>query len=145
MLGVGMLSSMHVDVSARAVAHRTGIPCITVWLALRRILRCYPYKTHRYHELLLGDLVKWRAFAVSAFQKIAEDDDWLCKVLWTDEAHFTLLGSVNSHNCRFRATENPRTVLVPPLRTRKSRYGLDLTHLPLSGLFSSSKCVIQVS
>ncbi|GFW09684.1 DUF4817 domain-containing protein [Trichonephila clavipes] len=134
-------SSMHGEVSARAIARRTGIPYTTVWLALRRTLRFYPYKIHRHHELLPGDSVNRRAFAVWAFQKMAEDDDWLSNLLWTDEAHFTLRGSVNTHNCRIWATENPRTVVETP---RKSRYGLDLPHLPLSGLFSSRKCVILV-
>ncbi|GFV42205.1 uncharacterized protein TNCV_3164361 [Trichonephila clavipes] len=41
------------------------------------------------HELLPGDSVNRRAFAVRAFQKMA-DDDWLSNMLWTDEAHFTL-------------------------------------------------------
>ncbi|GFU11564.1 DUF4817 domain-containing protein [Trichonephila clavipes] len=45
-------SSMHGEVSILAVARRTGIPYTTVWLALRRTLRCYPYKIHRHHELL---------------------------------------------------------------------------------------------
>ena len=50
-------SSMHEEVGAGAVALRTGIPYVTVWLALRRTLRLYPYKIHRFHELLPGDLV----------------------------------------------------------------------------------------
>ncbi|GFV90883.1 RNA-directed DNA polymerase from mobile element jockey [Trichonephila clavipes] len=83
-------SSMHVEVSARAVARRTGITYTTVWLALRRTLRCYPYKIHRHHELLTGDSVNRRAFAGRGFQKMPEDDDWLSNLLWTDEAHFTL-------------------------------------------------------
>ncbi|GFX54001.1 DUF4817 domain-containing protein [Trichonephila clavipes] len=83
-------SSMHGEVSARAVACRTGIPYTTVWLALIRILRCYPYKIHWHHELLPGDSVNRRAFAVWAFQKMAEDDDWLSNLLWTDKAHFPL-------------------------------------------------------
>ncbi|GFX28253.1 DUF4817 domain-containing protein [Trichonephila clavipes] len=89
-------SSMHGEVSARAVARRTGILYTTVWLALRRTLRYYPYKIHRHHELIPGDSVIWRAFAVWAFQKMAEDDYWLSNLLWTDEAHFTLRESVNT-------------------------------------------------
>ncbi|GFW99641.1 uncharacterized protein TNCV_3418741 [Trichonephila clavipes] len=50
---------------------------------------------------------------------IAEDDDWLSNLLWTDEAHFTLQGSVNTHNCRIWATENPRTVVETPLHDEK--------------------------
>ncbi|GFV63996.1 RNA-directed DNA polymerase from mobile element jockey [Trichonephila clavipes] len=56
-------SSMHGEVSARAVARRTGIPYTTVWWALRRTLRCYQYKIHWPHELLPGDSVNRRAFA----------------------------------------------------------------------------------
>lgn len=112
-------SSTHGEVSAREVARRTGIPYSTVWVALRRTLRCYPYKIQRHQELLPGDFVKRRAFAEWAFQKMAEDDDWLSKVLWTDEAHFTLRGSVNSHNCRIWATENPRTFVQTPLHDQK--------------------------
>ncbi|GFV02800.1 uncharacterized protein TNCV_1592021 [Trichonephila clavipes] len=59
----------------------------------------------------------------------------LSNLLWTDKAHFTLRGSVNTHNCRIWATENSRTVVETPLHDEKSRYGLDLPHLPLSGLF----------
>ncbi|GFU11546.1 DUF4817 domain-containing protein [Trichonephila clavipes] len=112
-------SSMHGEVSILAVARRTGIPYTTVWLALRRTLRCYPYKIHRHHELLPGDSVNGRAFVVWAFQKLAEDDDWLSNLLWTDESHFTLRGSVNTHNCRIWATENPRTVVETPLHDEK--------------------------
>ncbi|GFV49209.1 uncharacterized protein TNCV_237431 [Trichonephila clavipes] len=50
---------------------------------------------------------------------MAEDDDWLSNLLWTDEAHFTLRGSVNTHNCRIWATENPRTVVETPLHDEK--------------------------
>ncbi|GFU27485.1 DUF4817 domain-containing protein [Trichonephila clavipes] len=84
-----------------------------------RTLRCYPYKIHRHHELLPGDSVNRRAFAVWAFQKMAKDDDWLSNLLWTDEAHFTLRGSVNTHNCRIKATENPRTVVETSLHDEK--------------------------
>ncbi|GFU72160.1 DUF4817 domain-containing protein [Trichonephila clavipes] len=73
-------SSMHGEVSACAVARRTGIPYTTVRLTLRSTLRCYPYKIHRHHELLPGDSVNRRAFAVWAFQKMAEDDDWLSNI-----------------------------------------------------------------
>ncbi|GFX94615.1 uncharacterized protein TNCV_3088441 [Trichonephila clavipes] len=50
---------------------------------------------------------------------MAEDDDWMSNLLWTDEAHFTLRGSVNTHNCRIWATKNPRTVVETPLHDEK--------------------------
>ncbi|GFW42081.1 uncharacterized protein TNCV_1905391 [Trichonephila clavipes] len=122
------------SVSARSVARRTGIPYTTVWLALRRTLRCYPYKIHRHHELLPGDSVNRRAFAVWAFQKMAEDDDWLSNLLWTD-AHFTLRGSVNTHNFRIWATENPRTVVETPLHDEKVTVWVGFTTSTVIGLF----------
>ncbi|GFV40694.1 DUF4817 domain-containing protein [Trichonephila clavipes] len=135
---------MHGETSAHAVARRTGIPYSTVWLALRRTLRCYPYKIHRHHELLPGDSVNRRAFAVLAFQKMAEDDDWLSNLLWTDEAHFALRGSVNTHNCRIWATENPRTVVETPLPDEKVTVWVGFTTSTVIGPFSSRKCVILV-
>lgn len=75
-----------------------------------RNLRCYPYEIQRHHELLFrvpgaclpkvvgsllllpADFLKRRSFAVWAFQKIVEDDDWLYNVLWADESLFTLQG-----------------------------------------------------
>ncbi|GFW15805.1 uncharacterized protein TNCV_3583031 [Trichonephila clavipes] len=128
-------SSMHGEVSARAVARRTGIPYTTVWLTLRRTLRCYPYKIHRHHELLPGDSVNRRAFAVWAFQKMAEDDDWLSNLLWTDEAHFTLRESANTLNCRIWATENPRTVVETPLHDEKVTVWVGFTTSTVIGPF----------
>ena len=121
-------SRVHGEVSARAVARHSGIPYTNNWLALRRTLRCYPYKIHLYHELFPGNLVTRRTFALWAFQKMVEDDDWLCTMLLTDEAHFPLRGSVISDKCRIRATEYPRTVMETPLHDEKVTYGLDLTH-----------------
>ncbi|GFT99002.1 uncharacterized protein TNCV_3793841 [Trichonephila clavipes] len=123
-------SSMHGEVSAHAVARRTGIPYTTVWLALRRTLRCYPYKIHQHHELLPGDSVNRKVF-----QKMAEDDDWLSNLLWTDEAHFMLRGSVNTHNCRIWATENPRTVVETPLHDEKVTVWVGFATSTVIGLF----------
>ena len=131
-------SSTHEDVSARVVARRTGIPYTTLWLALKPTLRWYPYRIHGYHKLLPYDLVKRKA--VWAFQKMSEDDDWLHNGLWTDEAHFTLRGSVHSPNCRILATENPRTVM----QDEKVLVWVRLNTSTVIGPFSSRKCVILV-
>ncbi|GFW92329.1 DUF4817 domain-containing protein [Trichonephila clavipes] len=37
-----------------------------------------------------------------------QDPTWVFNILLTDEAHFTLHGNVNNHNCRIWATSNPR-------------------------------------
>jgi hypothetical protein len=45
---------------------------------------------------------------VCEFLLNAPDNDELNQVLVTDEANFSLCGKVNSQNCGYRTTENPR-------------------------------------
>ncbi|GFX95952.1 uncharacterized protein TNCV_2085321 [Trichonephila clavipes] len=47
------------------------------------------------------------------------DASWPWKILWSDEAHFHLSGTVNTHNCRIWDTENPRTFQDIPLHSPK--------------------------
>ncbi|GFX03746.1 uncharacterized protein TNCV_2113181 [Trichonephila clavipes] len=72
---------------------------------------------------------------------MAEDDDWLSNLLWTDEAHFTLRGSVNTHNCRIWATKNyqtltgPGTVVETPLHDEKVTVWVGFTPSTVIGPF----------
>ena len=66
---------------------------------------------------------------------MAEDDNWLSKVLWTDEAIFVLRGSVSFPNCRIWATENPRTFVQTPLRDEKVMMGCGFTSSTFIGPF----------
>ncbi|GFV01308.1 DUF4817 domain-containing protein [Trichonephila clavipes] len=47
------------------------------------------------------------------------DPTWVFNILWTDEAHFSLHGDVNNHNCRIWATSNPREYTQKPLHSPK--------------------------
>ena len=49
----------------------------------------------------------------------ALDNDELNRVRMTDEANFHLCGNVNSQNCRYWATENPRDIRQKPLHSEK--------------------------
>ncbi|GBL81419.1 hypothetical protein AVEN_143703-1 [Araneus ventricosus] len=44
---------------------------------------------------------------------------WSWNILWTDEAHFHLRGSVNTQNCRIRERENPSQMQPLPLHSQK--------------------------
>ncbi|GFY05616.1 uncharacterized protein TNCV_4402831 [Trichonephila clavipes] len=48
-----------------------------------------------------------------------QDPTWVFNILRTDEAHFSLLGDVNNHNCRIWATSNPREYTQKPLHSPK--------------------------
>jgi len=49
----------------------------------------------------------------------ALDNDNLDHVLMTDEANFHLCGNVDSQNCRYWATENPRDIHQKPLYSER--------------------------
>ncbi|GFV54609.1 uncharacterized protein TNCV_3578631 [Trichonephila clavipes] len=48
-----------------------------------------------------------------------QDPTWAFNILWTDEAHFSLHGDVNNHNCRIWVTSNPREYTQKPLHSPK--------------------------
>ncbi|GFY03512.1 uncharacterized protein TNCV_3211491 [Trichonephila clavipes] len=56
---------------------------------------------HRGKRLRSGPSLKWNRIPT-----------WVFNILWTDEAHFSLHGDVNNHNCRIWATSNPRLGLI---------------------------------
>ncbi|GFT22313.1 DUF4817 domain-containing protein [Trichonephila clavipes] len=105
--------------SAREAARRLGLPPSSVRNILRRILQLYPYKLQSCHELLPADTAQREAFAKWAFSKMEQDPTWVFNILWTDEAHFSLHGDGNNHNCRIWATSNPREYTQKPLHSPK--------------------------
>ncbi|GFS83190.1 DUF4817 domain-containing protein [Trichonephila clavipes] len=105
--------------SAREAARRLGLPPSSVRNILHRILRLYPYKLQSCHELLPADTAQREAFAKWAFSKMEQDPTWVFYTLWTDEAHFSLHGDVNNHNCRIWVTSNPREYTQKPLHSPK--------------------------
>ncbi|GBO04996.1 hypothetical protein AVEN_158666-1 [Araneus ventricosus] len=48
------------------------------------------------------------------------EDSWLYNnILWSDEAHFYLHGTVNTHNCRMWDSQNPHAFQQIPLESSK--------------------------
>ncbi|GFT65909.1 DUF4817 domain-containing protein [Trichonephila clavipes] len=105
--------------SAREANRRLGLPPSSVRNILRRILQLYPYKLQSCHELLPADTAQREAFAKWAFSKMEQDPTWVFNILWRDEAHFSLHGDVNNHNCRIWATSNSREYTQKPLHSPK--------------------------
>ncbi|GFU72635.1 DUF4817 domain-containing protein [Trichonephila clavipes] len=99
--------------SAREAARRLGLPPSSVRNILRRMFQLYPYKLQSCHELLPADTAQREAFAKWAFSKMEQDPTWGFNILWTDEAHFSLHGDVNNHNCRIWVTSYPREYMKP--------------------------------
>jgi hypothetical protein len=106
-------------VSARAVARRTGIPVETVRRTMKIALRLFPYRIHRVHALSAGDMERRYNFAMEFLARVEIDETWFGNILWSDEAHFTLHGTVHTKNCVIWAEENPRAIVQEPLHDEK--------------------------
>ncbi|GFU86465.1 uncharacterized protein TNCV_1418171 [Trichonephila clavipes] len=86
---------------------------------IRNILRYYPYKLQFVQELLPHDFETRHLFSLQFLARLEVDPEWPWNILWTDEAHFHLDGSVNTHNCRIWETDNPHSTLRVPLHSPK--------------------------
>lgn len=79
----------------------------TLWRAMTKDLKLYPYKIHTMQNLT--DLHKKKRVEMSKMfnTKMENDPRWIGKVWFSDEAHFHLNGLVNRQNYRFWGSENP--------------------------------------
>ncbi|GFW07462.1 uncharacterized protein TNCV_3915951 [Trichonephila clavipes] len=62
-----------------------------------------------------GDPQQRLDFANEFLLRYDADNDWPLRILWTDEAHFTLNGSINTKNCVHWGETNPHAVAPVPL------------------------------
>jgi hypothetical protein len=89
----------HGESSLRQVSRLAGVPLTTVHRITRKALGFHPYRIRRVQYLKTSDFALRSSFAAKCMTNIDSNDDWLKRILWTDEAHFHLQGGVNTHNC----------------------------------------------
>ncbi|UYV60740.1 hypothetical protein LAZ67_1002080 [Cordylochernes scorpioides] len=102
------------EAKPRMEDHRHASQWLLRFRRMLKLLKRYP-RMEKFHELKVGDFEKRQEFAAWVFRQIDIDENWLSNVLWTDEAHFSLNGEVNTQNSRIWATENPRIFTEMPL------------------------------
>lgn len=87
--------------------------------SLQRILvqdlNLFPYKMQLVHKLQPRDNEKRLEYCNAFLNLVDTNEIFFGKIIMTDEAHFDLSGFVNSQNCRFWGTENPRILHERPL------------------------------
>lgn len=76
-----------------------------------------PYKIQILQALNEEDVDRRLEFAEQQLAVMAEDDTYLDRVIFSDEAIFTLHGGVNKQNVRYWADENPRFFTEQPLHS----------------------------
>lgn len=96
--------------STRRASLELGIPQSTIVKVLNKRLKLHAYKIQLLHNIKEDDKPRRYNFAVEILNKVEEDNDFLRKVIFSDEATFHVNGVVNRHNCRIWGSENPHVV-----------------------------------
>lgn len=97
--------------SVRTASMELRIPRSTVHDVLHKKLRLRAYKVQITQELQVNDLPRRYAFALEMLSKMEDDDNFLKKIIFTDESTFHVSGVVNRHNVRIWGSENPHVVM----------------------------------
>ena len=79
-------------------------------MILRKIRNLYPYKLLFLQQLKTQDHAARFDFALNFLSRMQVDEYWPSHILWTDEAHFTSDGAVNTQNSRIWGSTNPYAV-----------------------------------
>ena len=92
--------------SVARASRELDMPKMTVWKVLRKRLCFKPYKMRLVQALTPADKVKRRDFCEEMLLKM-EENDFVERLIFCDEATFHISGKVNVHNFRIWGTEQP--------------------------------------
>ena len=105
--------------SSRQIVTQLDMPQPTVWKILKSKLRCHPYKITKVHAITEDDKELRHFFSTRILAMMQRDDNWVQRILWTDESHMHQNGFVNCKNCVFWVEENPHKVFPQSLHSPK--------------------------
>lgn len=72
-----------------------------------KLEKFHPYKIQLVHELVDDDYDRRLEFCEDMMERCVSDNTFCSNIIFTDEATFTLHGSVNKQNMRYWSAENP--------------------------------------
>lgn len=96
--------------NSRAVAADHDI-CHTSVLKYLKIHKWHPYKVRLVHELNEDDPDRRVEFCANMMARCNADNHFVDRIIFSDEATFTLKGTVNKQNCRYWAPQNPHWMM----------------------------------
>jgi transposase len=94
--------------STRIASRELQIPRSTMHDVLRKRLKFYPYKLQILQHITENDKVVRKEFAMTMLDKVDEENDFLTRIMFSDEATFHVSGKVNKQNVRIWGSENPK-------------------------------------
>jgi hypothetical protein len=86
--------------SVRHVSHQLQIPKSTVHEVVHRRLKLHAYKLQLVQHIRPCNKPQWVNFVTFMLEQLTADDDYLQKIIFSDEATSHTHGVVNCHNCR---------------------------------------------
>lgn len=107
---------------ATSVRRRSQLLCISptsLWRILHKNLHLHAYKIQLTQELKETDHGQRREFVAWMLKQRTINPGFVGKIIFSDEAHFTLNGTVNKQNSRVWGEENPRIILTHALHAQK--------------------------
>lgn len=129
------------NLSIRQLALRLGISVGSTWSIMREDLGIYPYKTQIRHEIPPSAIEKRYNFAAEMLELIDNKTLKIKNIIFSDEAHFQLNGSVNSQNYRHWGTEKPENIHEEPLHHKRVTVWCGLTAEGLIGPFFTNETI----
>ena len=86
--------------SIRTASRQLELPRSTAHKVLHKNLRLYAYKVQMLQALQPNDMPRRKEFALNMLQRISEDEAFLKRVCFSDEATFHISGKLNKYNVR---------------------------------------------
>ena len=96
--------------SIGTAARELELPPTTVHKVLHKKLRLYDYKVQMLQRLQPNGKPKRKEFADNMLQRISEDEKFLKRICFSDEATFHVSGKLNKHNVRIWGSEHPHEI-----------------------------------
>ena len=96
--------------SAWVVSRDLSLPWSTLRKILKFILKWYPCKISFVYQLNQANPERRLNFATNFLARINVENEGPWNILWSDEAHFTLDGAVNSQKCYICVRARPFVV-----------------------------------
>ncbi len=92
--------------SSRRVGAQMEISSSSAWRILRKDLGFKPYHIRLIHKLNEDDFDRRVEFCEMLLERVADEPDVIDRILWSDEAIFSLSETVNRHNCVYWEAKN---------------------------------------
>ena len=121
--------------SLRRCSQELGLSRSSVHRILKNDLQLYPYRIQIKQTPTQNDMAKRVEISQWFESKTEENPNFLQNVWFSDEAHFSLSGHVNSKNSVFQGSQAPDEVLQRPLHSVKSTVWVAILKYGITGSF----------